>query len=293
MPTIAKSSRKPQLLKSKPVKHSSAQKPGVSDASTVKSAKSAPARATENKTATKVAVSKVVPKSGAKKTEPRPVEKISSDRGGLDKAAEKGLEKSPDKSQDKSPDKGADAQANKVMDKSIAVPKASVDRTSAFKAAAVKAAAAKASAANPTGATGNDNDYVLEDQIGFHLRRAHQRATGIFHDIMAPFDVTPTQFAALAKIDELGAVSQTFLGRLTGMDAATILGVVGRLLRQGLIVARAEPGDMRMTVLELSPKGRLSIDTMKATALSVSAKTLEPLSPAEAKTLSQLLAKIM
>jgi hypothetical protein len=32
---------------------------------------------------------------------------------------------------------------------------------------------------------------------------------------------------------------------------------------------------------------------MKATALTVSAKTLEPLSAAEAKTLSQLLAKIM
>jgi MarR family transcriptional regulator, lower aerobic nicotinate degradation pathway regulator len=168
----------------------------------------------------------------------------------------------------------------------------STSKPAASKAAVAKSAPVAAKSA-PAGTNPARSGYVLEDQIGFHLRRAHQRATGIFNDVMGQFDVTPTQFAALAKIDELGAVSQTFLGRLTGMDAATILGVVGRLLRQGLIIARAEPGDMRMTVLELSPKGRLSIDGMKKVAATVTEKTLAPLSAAEAKTLSQLLAKLM
>jgi MarR family transcriptional regulator, lower aerobic nicotinate degradation pathway regulator len=181
-----------------------------------------------------------------------------------------------------------------------AAPKPEPSAAAPVKAAAPKAASAKPAVKpvmpkvpHPLAAMASTVEYVLEDQVGFHLRRAHQRATAIFSDVMGPYDVTPTQFAALAKVDELGAVSQTFLGRLTGMDAATILGVVGRLLRQGLIVARAEPGDLRMTVLELSPKGRLSIDAMKRSALAVSAKTLSPLSPAEAKTLAQLLAKLM
>ena len=233
MSTLAKSSRKPEQLKSKPVKSAA-------------------------KTATKATVR---PAAAA------PATKASTVKPPVAKAA--------------------------ITKAAIVKPEASAPATRAAtpKVTAVKPVVPKAP--HPLAAMASTVEYVLEDQVGFHLRRAHQRATAIFSDVMAPYDVTPTQFAALAKIDELGAVSQTFLGRLTGMDAATILGVVGRLLRQGLIVARAEPGDLRMTVLELSPKGRLSIDGMKRAAVTVSAKTLSPLSAAEAKTLAQLLAKLM
>ena len=70
-----------------------------------------------------------------------------------------------------------------------------------------------------------DAAYVLEDQVGFLLRCAHQRATEVFNAVMGGFGVTPTQFAALAKLDDLGSVSQNQLGRLTAMDPATISGV--------------------------------------------------------------------
>ena len=60
--------------------------------------------------------------------------------------------------------------------------------------------------------------YVLEEQIGFLLRCAHQRASEMFNAVMGPFGVTPRQFAALAKLDDLGSVSQNQLGRLTAMD---------------------------------------------------------------------------
>ena len=40
-----------------------------------------------------------------------------------------------------------------------------------------------------------DNGYVLEDQIGYLLRRAHQRASAIFQEIMIE-GLTPPQFAA-------------------------------------------------------------------------------------------------
>ena len=77
--------------------------------------------------------------------------------------------------------------------------------------------------------------YVLEDQVGFLLRCAHQRATEIFNAVMGRFAVTPTQFAALAKLDDLGSVSQNQLGRLTRMDPATVSGVVGRLIARGFV----------------------------------------------------------
>lgn len=134
--------------------------------------------------------------------------------------------------------------------------------------------------------------YVLEDQIGFRLRKAHQRATTIFTEVMAEFDVTPTQFAALAKLDDLGAISQNQLGRLTAMDPATILGVVGRLHRSGWLRGRPSVEDQRLMLIELTPEGQARTKLMKEKAAKVTARTLTGLSPAEAQTLNELLARL-
>jgi len=64
-----------------------------------------------------------------------------------------------------------------------------------------------------------NEDYVLDDQIGFVLRQAQQRHTTLFAAEMIE-GLTTTQWAALAKLRECGACSQNHLGRLTAMDAA-------------------------------------------------------------------------
>ena len=56
---------------------------------------------------------------------------------------------------------------------------------------------------------------------------------------MGPFDVTPTQFAALAKLDDAGPVSQNELGRLTAMDPATIWGWPAASVKRGLGASRS------------------------------------------------------
>ena len=136
------------------------------------------------------------------------------------------------------------------------------------------------------------NAYVLEEQVGFLLRCAHQRATEIFNAVMERFAITPTQFAALAKLDDLGSVSQNRLGRLTRMDPATISGVVGRLIARGLVRQSPHPRDARLVLLALTPSGRGAVLEMKAAAAEVSRRTLEPLQSGEAEMLLQALAKI-
>jgi len=149
-----------------------------------------------------------------------------------------------------------------------------------------KAAGASAEAAQRAA------DYVLEDQVGFLLRCAHQRATETFNAVMAEFSITPTQFAALAKLDDLQAVSQNQLGRLTAMDPATISGVVGRLATRGYVQTSPDPNDARVVVLGLTPAGKSAITAMRTVAANVSRKTLEPLTAAEAAALVGALAKI-
>jgi MarR family transcriptional regulator, lower aerobic nicotinate degradation pathway regulator len=134
--------------------------------------------------------------------------------------------------------------------------------------------------------------YRLEEQIGYVLRRAHQKATGIFNAVMGEFGVTPTQFAALAKLDDAGRVSQNELGRLTAMDPATIWGVVNRLIKQGHVAQSPDPNDARLVMVELTDTGREATLRMKSVAANVSRETLRPFTDAEARQLLDLLGRI-
>lgn len=134
--------------------------------------------------------------------------------------------------------------------------------------------------------------YRLEAQIGYVLRRAHQKATGIFNSVMGEFGVTPTQFAALAKLDDVGRVPQNELGRLTAMDPATIWGVVNRLTRQGYVAQSPAPNDGRLVMLELTRAGREATLRMKAVAAEVSRETLSPFTGEEARQLLDLLRRL-
>ena len=134
--------------------------------------------------------------------------------------------------------------------------------------------------------------YVLEEQAGHILRRAHQRHAAIFQELIGDSQLTPLQFAALARLRDLGEVSQNQLGRLTAMDAATMQGVIKRLDARGLIVRRPDPDDRRRLILSLSDEGRSVVEGAIANAVRITDETLAPLSAAEQKTLLQLLARI-
>jgi len=132
--------------------------------------------------------------------------------------------------------------------------------------------------------------YNLDDQIGYVLRRVTQRHLAIFSDMIPA--ITTTQFAVLARLDELGPQSQNLLGRATAMDAATIKGVVDRLARQGLIETSADPEDRRRLTVGLTTGGTDLFRATRAMALTVSDQTLQPLNLDERTQLLALLARL-
>ena len=136
------------------------------------------------------------------------------------------------------------------------------------------------------------NGYVLEEQIGHVLRRAHQRASAIFMANFADHGLTPTQFAALAKIRDHGEVSQNHLGRLTAMDPATMKGVIGRLHKRRVISRKADPADGRRTLWRLTASGERLLAQTVAAAEATTDETLAPLGPRERKTLLDLLSRL-
>ena len=133
--------------------------------------------------------------------------------------------------------------------------------------------------------------YVLERQIGFVMRRAVQRHIAIFSSLIP--EMTPTQFAALAKFCELGQASQNELGRLTSMDVATVKGVVDRLRARDLVTAAPLESDKRRLMLTPTRKGRALYRKYTPQAAEVTRQTLAPLDDAEQRQLLQLLERII
>lgn len=132
--------------------------------------------------------------------------------------------------------------------------------------------------------------YVLDDQIGYVLRRVTQRHLSLFSDAIP--EVTTTQFAVMARLAELGPLSQNHLGRETAMDAATIKGVVDRLARQGLVETTPDLEDRRRLTVGLTAAGAALFAQRIPTALAISTKTLDPLGPDEQRQLLALLARL-
>jgi DNA-binding MarR family transcriptional regulator len=140
---------------------------------------------------------------------------------------------------------------------------------------------------------GEDKGYVIEDQTGHRRRRPPPRPTAIFlAELGERFEITPTQYAALVKLHDLGAQSQNQLGRLTAMDPATIQGVIKRLQERSLIERSGDPADKRRMTLRLSASGAKLVAAMIPYGLRISAVTLEPLDAEERKALLALLRRL-
>ncbi|MCC6776776.1 MAG: MarR family transcriptional regulator [Hyphomicrobiales bacterium] len=134
-------------------------------------------------------------------------------------------------------------------------------------------------------------DYRLDEQIGFLLRVAMQRHTAIFMSRIIA-GLTQTQFAAIAKLHEVGPCSQNHLGRLIFLDAATTKGVVDRLRARGLITVGADATDRRRRAIGLTERGRKIAQTAVKVALEITEQTLAPLSATEQRIVIRLLKKL-
>ena len=133
--------------------------------------------------------------------------------------------------------------------------------------------------------------YVLDDQVGFLMRVAMQRHTSIFTSRMVE-GLTQTQFAALAKLYEVGPCSQNYLGRLIYLDAATIKGVVDRLHARGFLTALNDPKDRRRRAVALTERGREVTEAAMRVAAEITAATLVPLTGEEQRLITKLLRKL-
>lgn len=139
----------------------------------------------------------------------------------------------------------------------------------------------------------NAQSYHVKAQAGYLLRRNYQRHLAIFQARSFDKQLTSVQFVTLCAIHDDGPSSQVDLVNSTGIDQATIRGIISRLKSRKLIKLHPEPADKRKVVASLTDRGKQLLEHMIPCAEAITAETLAPLNPAEREALLFLLRKLM
>lgn len=115
-------------------------------------------------------------------------------------------------------------------------------------------------------------------------RQLRQRLAEEFDETLARLDV----LAALSRVRD--GVTMTELSGLLRLTKGNITGLVGRLVRDGLVTRQARDG--RSVVVDLSPKGRALFAKMATAHEAWLNKLLGTLSPADLRALVDVLSKL-
>jgi MarR family transcriptional regulator, organic hydroperoxide resistance regulator len=139
-------------------------------------------------------------------------------------------------------------------------------------------------------AKGKNTMERIEDCISFLLGKAYQQVNQIAKRRMAPYGVTPVQYALLHVLWEQDGQSGADLGARLRLDAATMTGILDRLVHGGLIERRPHPTDRRIHCVFLTEAGRALQAPLDREADLVNSESLRRFSAEEAGRLSDMLA---
>jgi DNA-binding MarR family transcriptional regulator len=114
----------------------------------------------------------------------------------------------------------------------------------------------KPEGATPARAPRSGNLLVLEDVLGYNLRRAHAVQRQRFNAVFAPYRIRPVQLAILGLIFEKSRLKQSELARALDIKRANIVTLLDELECRNLILRRPERTDRRSRALELTPAGK-------------------------------------
>ncbi|HMN74313.1 MAG TPA: MarR family transcriptional regulator [Rhodoblastus sp.] len=128
---------------------------------------------------------------------------------------------------------------------------------------------------------------------GHLARRFHQIAVAVFHAEAeaAGFDLTPVQYAALAKIGDEPGLDQATLAGLIAQDRTTMGGVVDRLVEKDLVLRETSKKDRRARELRLTEEGKRTLKQVAPAVAETQRILLSGLSEKEAAQFMKLLGK--
>lgn len=133
---------------------------------------------------------------------------------------------------------------------------------------------------------------ILEDLVGYQLRRAQMSLFQSFNKHLEHAKITPGQIGLLIKIRNNAGISQTALARANGIERSTLGEIIDRFEKRELVDRRKHATDRRAYALHLSAQGEAFLDEVVPALLKQEADFLKGWEEQEKEDLVRLLTKL-
>lgn len=135
------------------------------------------------------------------------------------------------------------------------------------------------------------NYDVLDELIGYAVRRAQLSIYEDFTSTLVAEDLTPQRFSCLVIIENNPGISQTKLAEVMGIARSGVVSIIDRFENQGL-VERQESGDRRSYNLHLTKEGQKQLKKYKKAVQEHDDRISQALTEMEKEQLRSLLRKL-
>jgi DNA-binding MarR family transcriptional regulator len=136
-----------------------------------------------------------------------------------------------------------------------------------------------------TGRPDTGGDEMLAEAFRSVARRLRETS----QETLAPWDITPSHFRALRVLSRHGVMRLSDLSEHLHIAARSATEVVDALESRGLAVRRADPGDRRATLVELTEHGSSVLDAIRAARGTETGRVFGRLSGADRAHLARIL----
>lgn len=131
--------------------------------------------------------------------------------------------------------------------------------------------------------------FNVEDCIFFMLARANQAGTRYWTKCLKDLKLTAVQAMTLSFLGDKDIVTSKEVSRETGLDAATLTGVLDRLELSGYIERKPHPKDRRAIYISLTAHGLEAVSLIRKKAVPANTDFLSALSDSEKKEFRRML----
>jgi DNA-binding MarR family transcriptional regulator len=133
---------------------------------------------------------------------------------------------------------------------------------------------------------------VLDDAVGYRLRRAQMAVFEDFGRRFAALELTPAQFSALAAIAENPGRRQSDIAAALGVQRPNFVSLMDELERRGLAERLRSGADRRANALRLTPSGAALLDRAIGAQAAQEAAIRAEIGEAERRRLIETLDKL-
>lgn len=150
---------------------------------------------------------------------------------------------------------------------------------------------------NEDGAAGEQPDADLDQGLlpgllSRQLRMTHLAVFRTIEQLLATLGITPQQFALLVIVDRNPGSRQSLLAKARGLDKSTLVPMIDRLERDGLLERRSMATDRRIKTIWITDRGSEVIATAMPLVQQNDAALSRHLTAAERRDLMRLLQKL-